>query len=103
MCWSGLWSGLWLKAEFDIGTNTAKDVALTPCKTIVPIRRNHLIAEIKPATTTRIDLGLALKRVSRVPKRLVDTGGAARGDRITHKIPLTFVDRWLAKAQELDG
>jgi hypothetical protein len=85
------------------------DVRVCPCKTIVPVYRAHVVAQVKPATNARIDFGLALKG-QKVPKRLLDTGGAAKGDRITHRIPLTRVEevddevrRWLKKAYELDA
>ena len=42
------------------GLSVAGDVKACPCKTIVPFYRNHVFAQIKPATRTRIDLGLAL-------------------------------------------
>jgi hypothetical protein len=45
-----------------------------------------------------------------VPKRLIDTGGFAKKDRITYRIPLSStgeidaeVERWLKTAYELDG
>lgn len=63
------------------------DVRVSPCSTIVPIYRKHVIAQIKPTTRTRIDLGLALKN-AKVPKRLVNTGGLEKKDRITHRIEL---------------
>jgi hypothetical protein len=85
------------------------DVRVCPCKTIVPLYRKHVFAEIKPSTRTRIDLGLALG--PRQPEgRLIDTGGAAKKDRITHRIPVTRpedidaeVRRWLQTAYERDA
>lgn len=86
-----------------------KDVTVTPCSTIVPIRRRHVIAQIKPATNTRIDLGFAL-RDTKPTRRLVDTGGFAKKDRITHRIPITSLDdvdaevkAWMRKAYEMDA
>ncbi|HET6204276.1 MAG TPA: DUF5655 domain-containing protein [Planctomycetota bacterium] len=89
----------------------AEDVKVCPCQTIVPIFRRHVIAQIKPSTRTRIDFGLALgKRSGKLPKRLIDTGGAAKKDRITHRIEVTSVDdldgdlvRWLKTAYDLDA
>jgi Domain of unknown function (DUF5655)/Domain of unknown function (DUF4287) len=85
-----------------------EDVKACPCKTIVPLYRKHVFAQIKPTTNSRIDLGLSLGR-ARTPKRLIDTGGLAKGDRITHRIPLSDageldseVRRWLKTAYELD-
>ena len=86
-----------------------KDVRICPGKSIVPIYRNHVIAQLKPSTRTRLDLGLALG--SRKPtKRLLDTGGHAKKDRITHRVGLesvTDVDdevmRWLKEAYDRDA
>lgn len=66
----------------------APDVKACPCKTIVPLYRNHVFAQIKPTTRTRIDLGFALKNTP-FTDRLLDTGGLAKKDRITHKIAIT--------------
>ena len=71
-----------------LGMKLGKDVKATPCKTFVPLRRRYVFAQIKPTTNTRIDLGLALGK-SKTPKRLLDTGGLAKGDRISHRIPIT--------------
>jgi hypothetical protein len=89
----------------------AKNVKVCPCQTMVPFFREHVIAQIRPATRTRIDFGLALgKYKGKLPKRLIDTGGAAKKDRITHKIELTALDqidgelvKWLGVAYELDA
>ena len=50
-----------LKLGFSIG----KDVKACPCKTMVPFYRNHVFAQIKPSTNTRIDFGLALGNTKR--------------------------------------
>ena len=94
-----------------LGRSMGRDVKVCPCKTIVPLYRNHVIAEIKPSTRTRIDFGLALKGSPKKPsKRLLDTGGLDKGDRITHRIPITElaevdeeVRAWLRIAYDLDG
>jgi hypothetical protein len=56
-----------------------------------------------------VDLGLALKK-TKGGNRLVDTGGLAKGDRITHRIPITGlqeidgeVAKWLKTAYELNS
>jgi hypothetical protein len=73
-----------------LGLQLGDDVKACPCKTIVPLYRHHVFAQIKPTTRTRIDLGFALG--NRVPTgRLIDTGGFAKKDRITHRIPITSV------------
>lgn len=90
------------------------DVRVCPCQTIVPLYRAHVFAQIKPSTRTRLDLGLALGTLARrgatFPPRLIDTGGLARKDRITHRIALASVDEvdddvraWLRKAYDLDA
>jgi Domain of unknown function (DUF5655)/Domain of unknown function (DUF4287) len=93
------------------GKALGADVKACPCKTIVPLYRQHVFAQLKPATNTRIDLGLALaKHKGKLPKRLIDTGGLAKKDRITHRIEISHVDqideetkRWLQIAYDLDG
>jgi hypothetical protein len=71
--------------------------------------RNHVFAQIKPTTATRIDLGLALGPIE-AEGRLIDTGGFARKDRITHRIPIASlaeidreVKRWLRTAYDRDA
>jgi hypothetical protein len=91
----------------------AKDVKVCPCKTIVPLFRHHVFAQLKPSTRTRLDLGLALGPMIRagkkIPPRLIDTGGFKKKDRITHRIELESVNdvdegvsKWLATAYGLD-
>jgi hypothetical protein len=91
-----------------LGRNLGKDVKVCPCQTIVPLYRKHVFAQIKPTTRTRIDLGLALKD-TKVPKRLIDTGGLAKKDRITHRIEITSISdidaevkKWIKVAYEMD-
>lgn len=92
----------------NLGLSIAKDVRACPCSTIVPLYRNHVFAQIKPSTNTRIDMGFALGAMKSSGK-LIDTGGFAKKDRITHRIPIASlaeiddeVGRWLNKAYELD-
>ncbi len=91
-----------------MGRKLGKDVKACPCKTIVPLYRNHVFAQIKPTTRTRLDLGFALGN-QKATGRLIDTGGFAKKDRITHRIPIAKlaeiddeVKGWLQKAYELD-
>src|SRR3954465_12482820 len=84
-----------------LGLGLDRDVKACPCQTIVPLYRNHVFAQIKPASNKRIDLGFALKD-TKATGRLIDTGGFAKKDRITHRIPIeaaTEIDaeikRWL--------
>jgi hypothetical protein len=92
-----------------MGLALGPDAKACPCKTIVPLYRHHVFAEIKPATRTRIDLGFALKDRP-ATGRLVDTGGFAKKDRITHNIAITALEeideevgRWLKAAYDLDA
>jgi hypothetical protein len=96
-------------ALYDVARSLGKDVKISPGKTIVPVYRHHVIAQIKPATRTRIDFGLALKN-TKATGRLIDTGGFAKKDRITHRIEVTSLDdvddelkKWLRVAYELDA
>ena len=94
-----------LELAFSLG----KDIRVSPGKTIVPIYRNYVIAQVKPSTRTRIDFGLALAD-AKAAGRLKRTGGFEKGDRITHVIPVSSeaevdaeVEKWLRKAYELDA
>jgi hypothetical protein len=97
------------RALLKVGLSIGQDTKACPCKTIVPIYRRHVIAQIKPATKTRIDFGLALGN-TKTPKRLIDTGGFKKKDRITHRIEVRSIDdiddelkQWLRKAYEMDA
>ena len=87
------------------------DVKACPCKTMVPLYRNHVFAQLKATTNSRLDLGLSLTHYKgKLSQRLVDTGGLAKKDRITHRIQLTSTEqidqevvRWLKTAYELDA
>jgi len=79
----------------EIGRNIGDDVRVCPCETMVPFYRNHVFAQLKPTTNTRVDLGLALGDKP-AKGRLIDTGGFKKKDRITHRIPLE-------KLEEIDA
>ena len=93
-----------------LGKSVAADVKACPCLTMVPLYRNHVFAQIKPTANTRVDFGLSLTHYKgKLPKRLVDTGGRAKKDRITHRIPISSlneidaeVKQWLHTAYEED-
>jgi len=96
-------------ALLKLGLALGKDVKACPCTTIVPLYRNHVFAQIKPTTLTRIDLGFALG-ARKAEGRLIDTGGYAKKDRITHRIPISSVKeidaevkKWLHTAYEADA
>lgn len=97
------------EALLELSLGMAKDVKACPCKTMVPIYRQNVIAQIKPTTKTRIDFGLALGD-TKAKGRLIDTGGFAKKDRITHRIEIKMledvdevVSGWLKKAYERNG
>jgi hypothetical protein len=92
-----------------LSLNLSDDVRACPGKTIVPLYRNHVFAQIKPAIKTRIDFGLALGDTP-PQDRLVSTGGYEKKDRITHRIAVSrpedidgFLEKWLVIAYERDG
>jgi len=96
-------------ALLKLGLSMGKEAKACPCQTIVPLYRNHVFAQIKPTTQTRVDLGLALGNL-KTPKRLIDTGGYAKKDRITHRFEITSlkdiddeVKRWLKVAYDRDA
>lgn len=95
-------------ALLEAGQELGADVKICPCKTIVPYYRRHVFAQIKPTTNTRIDMGFALGDM-KATGRLIETGGFAKKDRITHRIPLSTIEeiddevlRWLKIAYDRD-
>ncbi len=91
-----------------VGLGIGKEAKACPCKTIVPLYRNHVFAQIKPSTRTRIDLGFSLGDM-KTPARLINTGGFEKKDRITHRVPISSLDEiddevkhWLKVAYDLD-
>ncbi len=92
-----------------LGKSLGPDVRACPCKTMVPLYREYVFAQIKPTTNSRIDLGLGLASYKgKLPKLLIDTGGLAKKDRITHRIEVTSskqidgeLKKWLRAAYDL--
>jgi hypothetical protein len=91
-----------------LALSLGEDAKACPCKTMVPLYRNHVFAQIKPATRSRIDLGFALG-ARKGAGRLIETGGYAKRDRITHRIGIESLDhiddevrRWLKVAYDED-
>ena len=81
-----------------------KDVTVTPKKTTVSFIRKTQFALVKPATKTRIDLGLKIKDKP-TTERLEDSGPF--GTMCTHRVKLTSVAEidqelkdWLLEAYE---
>src|SRR5882672_1514537 len=96
------------EALLKLGLKIGKEAKACPCQTIVPLYRNHVFAQIKPTTRTRIDFGFALGD-TKAKGRLIDTGGFAKKDRITHRIEITSlkdiddeVRHWLKVAYDRD-
>ena len=90
------------------GLALGSDVKVCPCATIIPFYRKHVFAQVKVPNRSRLDLGYALKDTP-FRGRLLDTGGLAKKDRITHRIEIAslagFDDeakRWLRTAYDLD-
>jgi len=97
------------EALLKLGLKVGKEAKACPCQTIVPLYRKHVFAQIKPTTRTRIDLGFALGDM-KAKGRLIDTGGFAKKDRITHRIPIESVKdiddevkQWLKVAYDRDA
>jgi len=87
-----------------------KDVKICPCKTMVPFYRNREFAHVKPATQTRLELGLALPGVP-FKGRLRRNPRANDKDRHHHVVELrggakevnAELVKWLRMAYEADG
>ena len=87
--------------------NFGDDITITPKKSAVSIIRKKQFALIKPATKTRIDLGLKLKGKP-TTERLGNSGPF--GSMCTHRVQLTDADQvdaeltaWLEEAYEMAG
>jgi hypothetical protein len=86
-----------------------KDVKVCPCKTIVPLYRNRVFAELKPATRTRLELALALEDTPFDPP-LEQNPRAKGNDRLRHLVKIESADDfdasvrlWLDVAYDKDG
>lgn len=86
------------------------EAKICPCETIVPVYRTHVIAQLKPATKDRLELGFALKKFKgKISDVLVSTGGLEKGDRITHKLNChpnfkndSLILKWMELSYTLD-
>ncbi|MBY0231754.1 MAG: DUF4287 domain-containing protein [Gemmataceae bacterium] len=86
-----------------------RDVKACPCQTIVPLYRSRVFAQLKPATRTRLELSFVLGGMP-FTERLRDSGGTAKGDRLTHVVALHALEEidaevgaWLTAAYERDA
>jgi Domain of unknown function (DUF5655) len=101
------------EAVLAMGLATGPEAKACPCQTVVPLFRNHVFAQMKPSSLSRIDLALALGDPAQLKApgpRLLETGGFAKKDRLTHRIALFkpsdvdgTVQRWLEVAYQRDG
>lgn len=94
----------------DAGRSLGTDVFVCPCKTMVPLYRSRVFAEIKPTTRTRVDLSLALGEVPESGVLKVNVQRVKKGDRLTHIIALESpkgvtaeVKKWLKMAYRKDA
>jgi hypothetical protein len=95
------------------GLAAGPEAKACPCQTLVPLFRTHVFAQLKASTLSRIDLGLALGDPAKVKAsggRLLETGGFAKKDRITHRLEIfqvsdvdATVRGWLEAAYQRDG
>jgi len=70
------------------------DVIATSCKTMVPLYRKHVFAELKPVNDS-VEVGLSLGDVP-AKGRLLPPDGRQPGDRLTHRV-------LLAKESDVDA
>ena len=101
----GIVLGTGLGKLIDEISGFGKDLKITPKKTSVSLIRKHQFALIKPATKTRIDLGLKIKGQEPIG-RLGDSGPF--GTMCTHRIQLSSIEeidreviQWIKKAYDL--
>jgi hypothetical protein len=94
----------------ETGRALGDDVLVCPCKTMVPLYRARVFAEIKPTTRTRVDLSLALDEVAESGVLKVNEQRVKKGDRLTYIIALESpkdvtaeVKKWLKAAYKKDA
>lgn len=78
-------------ALLDLCRACGPDVGISPCETIIPAYRTHVFAQVSVPNRKVVRLSLALKG-ERFTKRLIDTGGTAKKDRLTHRIDIASLD-----------
>ncbi len=85
------------------------NVKVCPCKTIVPLYRRRVFAELRPASKTRLELALALGEVP-FGGKLQPNPRAQGNDRLRHLIALTApkdfdaaAKKWLRAAYQQDA
>ena len=75
-----------------LGLKIGKEAKACPCQTIVPLYRNHVFAQIKPTTQTRIDMGFALGDMK--PKGYFRSGTRRRSNPIPRRPSRSSGARW---------
>ena len=78
-------------ALLDLCRACGADVGISPCETIIPAYRNHVFAQVAAPNRKFVRFSLALKG-EKFTKRLVDTGGTAKKDRLTHRVDIATLD-----------
>ncbi len=103
------WQRPIFEAVLDFARTLGPDVKVCPCKTIVPLYRSRVFAELKPATKTRLELALVLGEVP-FEGKLQANPRAQGNDRLRHLIALTgpkdfdaAVKKWLKAAYKRDA
>lgn len=81
------------------GLSLGNDVRVCPCATIIPFYRKHVFAQVRVPNRSRIDLGFALGDLKAIGP-LIDTGGFAKKDRITHRIEIATEEQFNKEAKE---
>lgn len=81
------------------GVSLGNDVKVCPCATIIPFYRHHVFAQVRVPNRSRIDLGFALGDL-KPARSLIDTGGFAKKDRITHRIEIAKPEQFNNEAKE---
>jgi hypothetical protein len=79
-------------ALLELCRSIGKEVRICPCATMIPAFRKHVIAAVKVPNRSAVHFELAL-RDAKPTKRLLDTGGFARKDRLTHRFVVTDVSQ----------
>jgi len=77
-------------ALLDLCRTCGPDVGISPCETIIPAYRTHVFAQVSVPNRKVVRLSLALKG-ERFTARLVDTGGTAKKDRLTHRVDIASI------------
>lgn len=97
------------EAVWTFARGLGADVKVCPCKTIVPLYRTRVFAELKPATRTRLELALRLGEVPFTDKLTLNPR-AKGNDKLRHLIALhelkdfdATAKKWLKAAYRADG